>query len=152
LAAAATSTPYDLVPYDNFPSAQTHPDRMATVAILWGLEPPAVDRCRILEIGCAAGGNLIPMAVGLPQSSFFGIDLSARQIADGQRVVTELGLKNIELKQIDILDVSPEWGEFDYIICHGIYSWVPATVQDKILDICQQNLSPNGGTCLPPPG
>jgi methyltransferase-like protein len=45
---------------------------------------------------------------------------------------------------MDILDVTPELGVFDYIIVHGVYSWVPKTVQTKILDICRQNLAPNG--------
>ena len=31
---------YDAVRYSNYPYAQTHPDRLATVAILHGLEPP----------------------------------------------------------------------------------------------------------------
>ena len=30
---------------------------------------------------------------------------------------------------------------FDYIICHGIYSWVPAPVREKILAICRDNLA-----------
>src|SRR5262245_62555163 len=91
------ATSYDEVPYESFPFAQTHPDRLATVATLFGMQPAPADRCRVLELGCAAGGNLIPMAVALPQSSFLGIDLSGRQVADGQKVVGALGLTNIEL-------------------------------------------------------
>src|SRR5262249_6262531 len=43
-----------------------------------------------------------------------------------------------------IMDVDHNTGQFDYIICHGVYSWVPAEVRDKILAICSQNLAPNG--------
>ncbi len=59
-------------------------------------------------------------------------------------MVEALGLKNITLRQLDITGVGRDWGEFDYIIAHGLYSWVPAAVEDKILDICQANLAPNG--------
>ncbi|MCI0455927.1 MAG: class I SAM-dependent methyltransferase [Gemmataceae bacterium] len=137
-------TSYDEVPYESHPFAQTHPDRLATIATLLGLRPPPVDRCRVLELGCAAGGNLIPMALTLPDSTFAGIDLSAVEIADGQRMIEALGLANIRLEHTSILDVGPDFGRFDYLLCHGVYSWVPAAVQDRILDICKHHLNPNG--------
>jgi methyltransferase-like protein/2-polyprenyl-3-methyl-5-hydroxy-6-metoxy-1,4-benzoquinol methylase len=137
-------TSYDVVPYESNPFLHTHPDRLATAATLFGMKPTAVDRCRVLELGCASGGNLIPMAQAYPESRFVGIDLSRRQIADGQQVVEALGLPNIELMPRSIVDVNADFGQFDYLICHGVYSWVPPQVQDKILEICAWNLSPNG--------
>lgn len=139
----ATNT-YDEVPYESHPFAQTHPNRLFTVGTLFGLRPTPPARCRVLELGCAAGGNLIPMAEMLPDAKIVGIDLSKRQIDDGQSYVKQLGLTNIELKHNSITDVDDSWGQFDYIICHGVYSWVPNHVQDKILDIFDKNLSPNG--------
>jgi methyltransferase-like protein/ubiquinone/menaquinone biosynthesis C-methylase UbiE len=98
----------------------------------------------VLELGCAAGGNLIPMAYALPQSQFVGIDLSQRQIADGRKLCDELNLANIELRAGSITDIDPSWGQFDYIICHGVYSWVPVAVQDHILWVAKNLLSPRG--------
>src|SRR5688572_22268801 len=95
-------TSYDVVPYLSKPYPQSHPDRLATVATLAGLRPVPVVSSRVLELGCAAGGNLIPMAVALPGASFVGIDLSSKQIEEGQKVVADLGLKNIELRRKDI--------------------------------------------------
>jgi SAM-dependent methyltransferase len=138
------STDYDAVPYPSFSYPQSHPDRLATLATLFGMPPPPVDRCRVLEIGCASGGNLIPMAEGLPGSEFVGIDLSARQVATGQAAVEDLGLKNIRLRRLDILDVTPDLGRFDYVIAHGVYSWVPAPVRHKLLDLCGELLAPHG--------
>jgi methyltransferase-like protein/ubiquinone/menaquinone biosynthesis C-methylase UbiE len=135
---------YDLVPYRSHPFVQSHPDRLATVARLFGMRPPAVERCRVLELGCGQGGNLIPMALGLGDSRFLGIDLSARQIDAGRKVVGDLGLRNLELRHMSILDVDARLGKFDFILCHGVYSWVPAEVRDKILQICADNLSPGG--------
>ena len=71
------ATLYDEVPYPNLPFPQTHPDRLATLATLFGMAPAPVERCRVLELGCGAGGNLIPMALGLPESELLGIDLAA---------------------------------------------------------------------------
>lgn len=135
---------YDKIPYPYLTYSQTHPDRLASLATLLGLEVPAIDRCRILDIGCAAGGNIFPMAYGLPGSEFVGIDFSAVQIKAGQEVVQKLGLKNVTLKHADLMDIPDDIGSFDYIIAHGFYSWVPEPVRDKLLDVCRRHLSPNG--------
>ena len=139
-----TTNSYDELPYESHPFPQTHPDRLATVATLLGLTPAPVDRCRVLELGCASGGNLIPMALGLPGSTFLGVDLSERQVAAGRETIAALGLANVELRNLSILDIAPELGQFDYIIAHGVYSWVPPAVQDKILAVCHDNLAPGG--------
>jgi methyltransferase-like protein/trans-aconitate methyltransferase len=137
-------TTYDQTPYASYPYAQTHPDRLAVIAAVHGLASADVRRARVLELGCCSGGNLIPMAEQLPDATFVGLDASSRQIADGQRTVERLGLSNINLLTMDILDVGKDLGEFDYILCHGVYSWVPRNVQDKILTICRDNLAKNG--------
>ncbi len=137
-------TSYDEIPYGNRAFLATHPDRLATVAFLHGLTAPPIDRCRVLELGCAQGGNLIPMAQALPGSRFVGIDLSHKQIANANAIATSLGLTNITLQHQDILAIQPDFGTFDYILCHGVYSWVPPAVQDHILAICRRNLAPGG--------
>ena len=140
---AVEQTSYDRVPYKSNPFPQTHPDRLATMATLFGMHPAAVERCRVLELGCASGGNLLPMADQFPESQFLGIDASSRQIADGQELLNRSGLTNVELRCQDILQFASDQ-QFDFIICHGVYSWVPEPVQQKILDICRQHLSPQG--------
>ncbi len=137
-------TSYDVVPYFSAPFQATHPDRLATVATLFGLKPAPAERSRVLELGCAGGGNLIPMAVALPGSQFLGIDQSSRQVDQGQEIIAGLGLKNIALRVASLLDIDESYGTFDYIICHGVYSWVRENVQDKILEICATRLAPTG--------
>ena len=137
-------TTYDELPYINRAFPQTHPDRIGTIARLFGLHPPDPRTCRVLELGCASGDNLIPMALGLPDARFVGIDLSLRQVEEARQTVEALALANIELSRHDIADVDASWGAFDYIICHGVYSWVPAPTREKILAICRENLAPNG--------
>jgi methyltransferase-like protein/SAM-dependent methyltransferase len=142
--AEAAATSYDEVPYGSNVFYYTHPDRLAAVAALLGLRAPPVDRCRVLELGCGTGANLLPMAQDLPGSHFVGIDLSPRQIAMGQEAVDALRLSNLDLRAMSIMAVDEGFGTFDYVICHGVYSWVPAEVQDKILAICAANLATNG--------
>ena len=135
---------YDATPYPNMAYANSHPRRLETMATLFGMKPQPISACRVLELGCAGGGNLIPQALNLPESRFVGIDLSHRQIDEGRQLVRELALENVELHAADIMQIDAGWGEFDYIICHGIFSWVPPEVQEKILEVCKRNLAPHG--------
>ncbi len=135
---------YDEIPYQSRPYPQSQPARLAALAALFGLTPPDVRSARILELGCAAGGNLIPHAATWPDSRCVGVDLSERQIADGSALVAELGLENCELRRASITEVTPDWGRFDYIVCHGVWSWVPADVREHIFKICQDNLADDG--------
>lgn len=135
---------YDVVPYPSHPFRQSHPERLAAVGHLFGLKPAPIDSCRVLEIGCAAGGNLIPMAEALPGSQFVGIDLSRKQIESGQKNIATLNLQNIELKYLNCTDVDESLGKFDYVIVHGVFSWVPPDVQEKIFEICHNHLTEHG--------
>lgn len=136
--------PYDLVPYGGWSYAFTHPDILATVARLQGIPCAPVESCRVLEIGCAAGYNLIPMAVSLPGSYFVGIDYAGRQIDEGRGIIAHLGVANVELHQQDMAAWDGSLGQFDYIIAHGIYSWVAAPLRSALLSICRDALAPNG--------
>lgn len=135
---------YEEVPYDSEPILLSHPDVLATAASLRGMTPAPLSHCRVLELGCAAGGNLLPLAQAYPEAKICGIDFTPGQIAIGQKQAATLGLTNLELKAMSILDVTEEFGQFDYILVHGVFSWVPDDVRDKILNICKHNLAPQG--------
>jgi SAM-dependent methyltransferase len=137
-------TLYDELPYPGLPFAETHPDRLATLGTLFGMTPALVNRCRVLELGCGDAGNLIPMAFALPDSRFTGIDLAGSAIARGQELAGQLGLTNLRLQQLNLLEFDSSFGEFDYIIAHGLYSWVPPPIRERILEICKAHLAQNG--------
>lgn len=135
---------YDDVPYPSHPYEATHPDNIYSIAKLFLFDAPLPDTARILELGCASGGNLIPLAVQFPNATFVGIDLSAKQIAEGQATINKLGIKNIELLAKSFEELGEADGKFDYILCHGVFSWVPASAQQKIFEICRDQLTQNG--------
>lgn len=135
---------YDAIPYLGIAFAQTHPDRLAVLGMLCGLDPRPPVRARVLEIGGGDGGNLIPFACAMPEAQFLGFDLSGEAVQRGQRVIRDLGLKNIELRQQDILEFDRAEGPFDYVIAHGVYSWVPDAVRASLVDLIRAVLAPNG--------
>jgi SAM-dependent methyltransferase len=136
--------PYDQVSYQTFPRRQTHPNRLAAVARLFGVEAAPVAQCRVLELGCGAGGNLIPLAFHLPQSRFSGIDLAEQPIEAARRMADALALSNLDLRTGDLRELASGGGEFDYIFAHGLYSWIPAAVRDALLAVCRARLAPKG--------
>jgi hypothetical protein len=141
---AATPSLYDAIPYPGHPFAQTHPDRLATLATLFGLDPPPLERCRVLELGCGDGGNLVPMALALPAARMLGVDAAQGAIARGRTLIDALGLSNVELLAEPLERFEPASGGFDYVIAHGVYSWVAAPVRDRLLALCRDALSEQG--------
>jgi methyltransferase-like protein len=138
-------TPYDKVLYPGGIYPQTHPNRLATVAFLRGMHPAPIDRCRVLELACGAADNLIAMAFQLPESEFVGLDVARRPIASGEAFVAQFGLQNVTLHPMDLCEASvSQLGEFDFIIAHGVYSWVPQPIRERILAICSEMLKPEG--------
>lgn len=137
-------TPYDAFPYMSQAYVETHVDRLFTVGHLFAVDPVPVERARVLEIGCADGANLVPMAEGLPDASFVGIDLSTVQVEEGRRRIEPLGLTNLELIAGSFVDLDEKHGLFDYVIVHGVLSWIPPELRATLLERIRQRLSPRG--------
>jgi methyltransferase-like protein/predicted O-methyltransferase YrrM len=141
---STASSSYDEIPYEGFVLFQTHPDHLAALARLFEFSPPEVETCRVLELGCARGDNLIPMAVSLPRARLVGIDFSRRQIDEGRATIAALGLTNIELLELNITNLNNDFGQFDFILAHGVFSWTDNRVQEALLKLCADRLAPNG--------
>jgi trans-aconitate methyltransferase len=143
-AGASPLTAYDEVAYPGHAYPQTHPTRLAAIAQLLGLSPATPNRCRVLELACGDGINVISMAAALPDSTFVGFDLASRAIAAGQELIDELGLKNVTLHAGDASALPEQLGTFDYVIAHGVYSWVDDAVRDGLIRTIKKHLAPVG--------
>lgn len=138
-----TAAAYEDFQYENLAFRNTHPDWLGTVGRIFGMSPARADACRVLELGCGPGGNLVPLAELLPGSEFVGVDLSSSQIARARADAAAVGATNVRFEAMDIRDV-PDWGPFDYVICHGVFSWVPDDARRRILAIAGEQLAPQG--------
>lgn len=130
--------------YGDLAFFHTHPNHLASLAALCGLPMPEVESCRVLEIACGTGFNLLAMGRSLPQARFVGIDLSARQIEHGRGLAAEAGVTNVELQTGRLEEIGAGWGMFDFIVAHGVFSWVPPEVQSALLGLIRDRLAPEG--------
>ena len=135
-------TLYDAVPYPARELAQAHPGRLAAIARLLGVQAALPSRCRLLEVGCSDGGNLIAMAQALPDARFVGIDTSSSAIAAARK--RSAGIPNVSFEELSLADYEPPASSFDYVVAHGVYSWVPEDVRDALLALCARALPEHG--------
>lgn len=138
----AIAEKYDAVRYDARAYPVTHPDSIAAIAMMFGLDAPAVATARVLDVGCSDGSNLLPMAARLPDATFVGCDIARTAIAAAREATEALGLSNVTFIEADLSAL--EGGPYDYIIAHGVYSWVPQPVRDALFALAARALSPNG--------
>ena len=141
---ANTLVSYDELPYESMPQPDRHPDYLRAIARLYGVNAAPTESCRILELGCAGGGNILPLAWYQPNCTVVGVELGQQHVREANALIAELGLHNAQVLHRSITDAMDDLGEFDYILAHGVFSWVPRAVQDRLLAICGQHLAPNG--------
>ena len=135
---------YDTMPYPHHAFGHISPEHLESIGTVFEISPAKASTARVLELGCGSGLNSVAFASRHPKAKVIGVDLSKVQIEHGKKYITALKLDNIELKAMSIMDIDKSFGEFDYIICHGVFSWVPAEVQKKILEVINAHLAPNG--------
>ncbi len=135
---------YDALPYRHGAVPESHPARLGAIVRLLGMEAAAPDGCRVLELGCGEGMNLLPLAERFARSHFTGVDFSAAQIATAEDARAGAGLDNAQLVCADLREFEVEPGAFDYVIAHGVYSWVTDEVKDRLLALIVRALAPTG--------
>jgi len=137
-------TTYEQKPYRTVARPESHPERLSAIARSMDLPASNPDSCRVLELGCGTGGNILPWAERYAESTFTAIDNASNHIDVAQHTAQQMNLRNIEFRVDDISSCSLKKASYDYIVCHGVYSWVSEPVQQKILEVCKEALAPNG--------
>jgi len=135
---------YDEFPYPSYCYPQSSPEHLAAIGTLFGMTPPSLATARVLEFGSGMGGNLLPLAARFPEARFLGIDYSPVQTESARAAARALGLTNVDFDGRSILDIDQDLGPFDYVIAHGVYSWVTEEVRERMTDLTARWLSPQG--------
>lgn len=137
-------TIYSELGYKSMPFPYTTPATLEAYAALVGISAPNPKTARVLELGATYGGNIISQALFNPDATFVGIELSQEQVEKGNEVIANAGLTNVSLIQSDIASIGSEIGTFDYIIAHGVYSWIDDGVKEALLRLIDEHLAEDG--------
>ena len=143
-----------MLKFESLPSPERHIQRFETLGFLFGLDVAPADNARVLSIASGNGRNIIPQAARYPNSEFLAFDNDKEVIKEAKEYAAYLGLKNIVFKHASVQSIELDENSFDYIICHGLYSWVDKEIQKSILDLTQRVLKETGlayisFNCLP---
>jgi SAM-dependent methyltransferase len=139
------ANPYDELPYKSFPIDWTAPERLAVVSLLHGGPRPPLQHYRVLDLGCGNGANVLRLAYYRRQATFVGVDGAASQIELANVRKSALGLSNLEFIHTDFRTANQRLsGQFDYILAHGIFSWVSQEIRDALLELFAERLRPGG--------
>ncbi len=134
----------NMVNYGDLVHRLTHPGYMAAMGTIFGMTPAAPETCRVLELGCGSGFNLMAMSQSMPGGTYEGLDLSERHIARGREVAAEIGAEGVRLEAGSVTEYPLEGEPFDYIVVQGLYSWVPGEVREAVMRVIERRLAKNG--------
>lgn len=131
------------LPYSFSFYQEMQPLWLASAAQFIGLQPPKLTEAfRYCELGCGLAVNLLVAATLYPQGHFVGVDFNAEQLELARRGAAAAGLSNIELIHADFASFAAQQHlPFDFMVCHGTWSWVSSQNQLHILRTVQQHLS-----------
>jgi SAM-dependent methyltransferase len=132
------------IPYPSQVYAQTHPAAIGAIATLHGRKVPPFDASRVLDIGCGEGVNLMAMAIGAPGAEFVGVDIDEPAIANAQTTAAQCDADNVVFHALDLCDIGPDFGDFDYIIAHGVYTWTPDAIRTALMRVIGERLKSHG--------
>lgn len=132
------------------------PDNLLLTCLLQGIRPPReitdLDRpghgLTYCELGCGQGVTLNILATGDEGGRYYGVDYNPSQIANARALAEGAGLGNVELIEDSFANLHQrELPDFDFIVLHGIYSWISPALRQDIVDFIQRKLKP-GGLCF----
>lgn len=135
----------DDVPYVRQLVGELSPARIRMAAGLNGVRPPPAMDFDYCELGCGQGDTLAALAAAYPEARFLGVDLVAAHVAAARRLAREGGVENLGVLERDFSDlVDEDVGEFDYVVAHGVLSWVSPKVRQAMLAFARAKLKPGG--------
>ncbi|WP_159994299.1 class I SAM-dependent methyltransferase [Roseomonas sp. 18066] len=111
-----------------------------------GFAAPEIGRpFRWCELGCGEGLNALVVAASHPQAQVVAIDANAAAIAGLAAAAQAAGLRNLVALQAEFADL-PEAGPggFDFIVTHGVLSWVSDATRQAMLRFIDRALAPGG--------
>jgi SAM-dependent methyltransferase len=137
------------VPYTAAYHRETVPVWIATTATLLGAVPPDLTRpFRYADLGCGSGVTALVVAATMPQAEVWAFDFNPAHVAAGRDVARRAGLTNIIFEEASFDELASRPREalpmFDFIVAHGVMSWISLENRRRLLEVIGQRLVPGG--------
>ena len=136
----------DDVPYIRQFVSDLAPPNLRVAAALNGLAVPPADDFDYCELGCAHGDTLCALAAAHPRARFIGVDLSEAHIATAKKLARDGALDNVGLLARDFGELVNDdaIGELDYVVAHGVLTWISPDKRKQLLEFARAKLKPGG--------
>jgi SAM-dependent methyltransferase len=122
------------------------PARLAYGALINGYAAPRLDgRFTWCELGCGKGVTALALAALHPKGEFHACDFNPPHIAYAEALRSAAGIGNLRLYAKSIGEMlRRDLPAFDFVVLHGVYSWVPEAVRGEIAEFLGSKLKPGG--------
>lgn len=120
------------------------PGWMAAMSRLYGVAAPEPSNpFHMLDVGCGVAFGLALTAASHPNATFEGIDGMSAHIAEGTAFASDIPNITLAHRTFDhaLTDGGPAC---DFVIIHGVLSWVAPEIREQALDIAASRLAPGG--------
>lgn len=128
---------------------ELNPASIAFAALQTGYQAPRLDRpFRYLDLGCAHGYSTTLFAALFPHGEFEGVDIDPAHIASAEQLRRAAEIGNAAFTtasfaaMVTAADAPAQ--DCDFIVLHGVMSWVSAEVRRDIAAVIAHRLKPGG--------
>lgn len=134
------------VAYPTFVHRQAMPVWLSSLVQLQGTQAPDLSKpYRYLELGCAMGIHLHLTAAANPMGTFVGVDFNAQHLSVATEGLAHTNIKNLSFIHASFAELLKQDLEpFDFIVTHGVWSWISPENQDILTQVIHRFLKPNG--------
>ena len=133
------------ITYTNSFFSELNPHLLAYTAHIMGFEIPDMQKpCTYCELGCGSGFSLLTYAAANPHGFFIGVDFNTHHIVEAKKAAKKSNLTNILFIEKSIEDIHHDVPDCDFIVMHGVYSWVHTDIKKSIRSFIDKKLKPQG--------
>jgi SAM-dependent methyltransferase len=128
---------------------EVYPARLAIATLAGGQLPPDIDRpFRYADLGCGLGLTTTMIAATHPWAEVWGFDFNPAHIDAARRLADAAELTNLYFEEISFQDLArrgpADLPMFDFMVSHGVISWIAPEVRAALMAVIGQRLKPGG--------
>jgi len=124
------------------------PDFLNICAVMAGVTPiETSEPFSYCELGCGHGLTVLTLATRYPNGTFYAVDYNPSHIAQARAIAKEIGLENIQFFEKSFQEMVEDDSllpEVDFMVFHGVYTWVNDENRANIVTLCQRHVISGG--------